>query len=434
MINALIIVHLWSLVVAGGAWILQRDGNGRVGAHFPAPNIWFLLIILCLLPGALYLIPLGNVVSIPTTEAFEVFSIQANEFSTDGMRPLSFLAAYIGLGVFLMGRTLWRWVRLQSLPLAPTAEPDIFATPEMIPPLTLSWPRRAVVLPKGFEAQEPLIRHERAHLRHNDAEVTLLLLLLQDIMLRNPGIIFLVRQWRLAIELRADRAATRNLTAPERKDYAAFLLNIQRPTTRHNETLPCPTARLNSTPHRHAKMRLIGIIEDESSDKKRRWSAAVLSTFFAASGIGLLSAGAKAYEAGANAGSGPDDYTLIDYVKQTALQMPGNCPGLIDDIKARGVKIEEKELMINGRPVPHLTLNLGTVVLNHDVRKDGSIHNPRVIDSTHPCFEANAKAGIAQWTAAPQEFAIKDAAVKLHFVISGATGEELNQQLFNIAQ
>lgn len=230
MIKALIIIHLWSLVVAGGAWGLQRDGKGRVGAHFPAPNIWFLLIMLCLLPGALYLIPFSKFISIPTTEAFEIFSTQASDFASDQAKPLNFLAMYIGLGVFLMGRTLWRWARLQGLPLAPTAESDTFITTAELPPLTLSWPRRAVVVPKGFEARAALIRHERAHLRHNDAEFTLLLLLIQDMMLRNPAMSYLVRQWRLAIELRADHEATKTLTAPQRKDYAALLLNIQRPT------------------------------------------------------------------------------------------------------------------------------------------------------------------------------------------------------------
>lgn len=53
MIKVLILIQLWSLVVAGIAWVLQRDGNGRVGARFPAPTIWLTLIVLSFLPGVL---------------------------------------------------------------------------------------------------------------------------------------------------------------------------------------------------------------------------------------------------------------------------------------------------------------------------------------------------------------------------------------------
>ncbi|GJL90938.1 MAG: hypothetical protein DHS20C04_05970 [Hyphococcus sp.] len=421
-------------MVACGAWILQRDGNGRVGSRFPAPNIWFLLIMLCLLPGLLYLIPFSAAISLPKIEGFEIFPIQISDSSAEDVRFSNFLTIYMSLGILLMSRTLWRWSRLQRLPLAPTAAPDIFTTTAELPPLTLSWPRRAIVIPLEFETQSALIRHERAHLRRNDAELTLLLLLLQDMMLQNPGMSYLVRQWRLALELRADRAATNKLTAPERKDYAVLLLNIQRPITRRGEMLPCPTARLNSTPHRNAKMRLIGIMEDESSAKKHRWSVAVLSTFFVASGVGLLSAGATANEAGADAESRQVDYVLVDYVKQTSLQMPANCPGLIEDLKRRDVKSEEKELMINGQLVSQRTMNLGMVILSHDVRRDGRIYNPGIIGSTHPCFEAEAKDAIVQWKADPQRTDIKNVAVKLHFVISGSTNEELNQQLKNYLQ
>ena len=163
------------------------------------------------------------------------------------------------LSVLLMSRTLWRWSRLQILPLMPTTEPDIFTTTSEIPPLTLSWPRRAVVVPLGFQAQTALIQHERAHLHHHDAELTLPLLLLQDVLLRSPGISYLVRQWRLSIELRADQAATKMLTSSERKDYAALLLNVVRSNGGPAEggTLPCPTAHLTSTRHRSVKMRLI---------------------------------------------------------------------------------------------------------------------------------------------------------------------------------
>ena len=424
MIKALILVQLWSLVVAGGAWFLQRDGSGRVGARFPAPNVWLTLIALALLPGVLYLIPFSKFISIPTTDIFEIFPAQISEFSTDSARPFNPLLVYIGLGIFLMARTLWRWSRLQGLPLVPTAEPDIFSTSATLPPLTLSWPRRAVVMPQGVEAQAALIRHERAHLRHNDAELTLLLLLLRDMMVRNPGISFLVQQWRLAIELRADRVATKELSATERKDYAAFLLDFQRPGAQRGEVLPCPTARLNSVPHRNAKMRLVGIIDGEPGAQKHRWTVALICASIMAATLGLTNAIATP---GANA---TDEGSIqIAYARKTTLQLPANCPGLESDLKARGFEYETKEVTVNGQRVPISIVSLGIVIVGHDVRKDGTLHNVRVLKSTNQCFDDEAEKAVVQWLAEPQDFETKNAAIKLQFIMSAQSHEQLDKKL-----
>ena len=426
MIKALILVHLWSLVVAGGAWVLQRDGDGQIGASFPAPKIWLFLVILSILPGVLYVMPVDTIINFPKIEAFELLPHQVSDSSAGGSRLLNYLTVYMCFSALLMSRTLWRWSRLQILPLMPTTEPDIFTTTSEIPPLTLSWPRRVVVVPLGFQLQKALIQHERAHLHHRDAEVTLLLLLLQDIMLRSPGISYLVRQWRLSIELRADQAATKMLTSSERKDYAALLLNVLRsnedPTGR--DTLPCPTAHLTSARHRSAKMRLTKIMENKPNPRKKRWSVSLLLTTFGASMIGLMSTAASPKNGVLNT-----KFDQVEYVKQTSPQMPDNCPGLLRNLKRDGIKFEEKELTFDGRLVSQHTMNLGTVILSHDVRRGGSIYNPRIISSTHPCFESEAKAAIVQWMAEPQSMEIRDAVVKLHFIISGETIKDLKLQL-----
>ena len=430
MIKALILVHLWSLIVAGSAWVLQRDRGGRIGAYFPAPNIWLVLIVLSFLPGILYFIPFGATVSLPEIEIFELIPAQIGESPTEGAGPLNYLAIYMGLVFLLMVRTLWGWSRLQRLPLAPTTEPGVYTTTSKIPPLTLSWPRRAVVVPPGFESQAALIRHERTHLRHYDAELTLLLLLLQDIMLRNPGISYLVRQWRLSIELRADHGATKMLSVSQRKDYASLLLSLQRPSPASAEALPCPTAWLGSAHHRNVKMRLVEIMENAPNSRKRRWRAALLLTSIAASGIGIVSAAATASDAGVN----PDDYVRVDYIKKVPLLLPANCPGLESDLKARGFNFEEEEATANGKIVSLHTINLGTVVLGHDVRRDGGVYNTRVLSSTHTCFEAEAKAHADQRMTAPQESEIKNAIIKLSFKMYAETPEELNRKLKDYLQ
>jgi len=109
MIKALILVHLWSLVVASGAWVLQRDGAGRIGASFPSPIVWLTLIVLSLLPGVLYLIPFDKAISFPALEILELIPIQANPSSTEGPAPINYLMIYMGLSIMLMSRTLWRW-------------------------------------------------------------------------------------------------------------------------------------------------------------------------------------------------------------------------------------------------------------------------------------------------------------------------------------
>ena len=286
--------------------------------------------------------------------------------------------------------------------------------------MTLSWPRRAVVVPGDFEAEGALIQHERTHLRHNDPEITLLLLLIQDVMLRNLGITYLVRQWRLSIELRADRAATEPLTTSQRKAYALLLLNIQSPNQGSAKTLPCPTAYLNSSGHRNVKMRLTEIMDSKPKERKRRWGTALVFVTIGASGIGLTSTSVLAKYQIINA-----DFDQIKYTKQSFVKPPTSCFGLMKN----NAKIEEKELMINGRLTVQKIINVGTVVLSHDVRRNGSIYNSDILNSSHHCFEANAKATLLSWKAEPQNYETKNVAVKLHFIVSAETVEELKLKL-----
>ena len=426
MIKAIIIIHLWSLVVAGCAWVLQRDGGEQVGAKFPGASTWLILIGLSILPSAIYLAPFSATISMPIIADLELAPLQVSEVVADAPGPLTYLSVYIGLGILLMGRTLWRWSRLQNLALMPTEAPDIFTTHAEIPPLTLSWPRRAVVVPAALHDRAALIQHERAHLRHYDAELTLLLLLLQDMMLRNPGVCYLVRQWRLSTELRADHAAVETLTQSERKDYAALLLNGLRATEPRavGPDLPCPTAQLSSTHLRSVKMRLTKIVERKSAPRKYRWSAALLLTAMGASLIGFLSIGASANEAVPNATS------EVVYLKRTAAQLPASCPGLEMD-KANIATVER---VVDGALIQQFSAKLGLVVVHLDVLKDGRTDKLYTTYSTHPCFEANAKASVAEWIAEPQDQVIRDVGVKVHFIITGTSIEDIKSQLDKLTE
>jgi len=358
---------------------------------------------------------------------FEVVSNASDLEPSDNAWSINYLALYFILVLLLVSRTLFRWACLQFKSINPTDEPDVFTTSLNLPPLTLSWPRRAVVVPDGMQGQTALIQHERAHLQHHDAEMTICLLMVRDLMLCNYGISYLVRQWRLAIELRADRAVTEMLSTSERKDYAALLLNGLRSGGDHTDrrTLPCPTAHLTSTRHRSVKMRLSEIMENKPTPRKNRWNTVLLLTTLGAGMLGLISINAKASDS---------EFTIqadkIIYDKRVPPNMPASCPGL----NADEIKIEWAEHLVEGKLVPQHSAILGTVVLKYDVRPDGNTHNLRVIKSTNACFEPEAVASVSQWMVQPQGDNLRDVAVILKFVLVGETHEDINPLLNDFLQ
>lgn len=432
MIKAIILIHLWSLVLASIAWVLQLDNGHRIGSSFPSPRIWFSLIGLSFLPGVLCMLPVSTTSNLLNIEIYEIFPNALDIKSTDNPWALNYLAVYMILVLLLMTRTIFLWSRLQFLHLISTDESDVFITSSSMPPLTLSWPRRAIVIPAEVRGEAALIRHERAHLRHHDAEMTLCLLLLQDLMLRSPGISYLVRQWRLAIELRADHAATKMLNTSERKDYAALLLSGLRSGGHHTDgrTLPCPTAHLTSTRHRSVKMRLTEIMENKSNPRKHRWSAALLLATLGAGMIGFISTSATAKDDNLTIQADKIITDEIVYIKRVPPIMPASCPGLNLD----GIEITGRDIKVKGEVVQQHAGIVGTVALKYDVRPDGSTHNLRIVKSNHPCFESVAKASVAQWMIERQDKDVRDVAVILKFMLTGETHEDLGTVLNDFIQ
>ena len=74
-------------------------------------------------------------------------------------------------------------------------------------------------------------------------------------------------------------------------------------------------------------------------------------------------------------------FSEIDDVKQTSPQMPASCPGLNRD----DVKNQKKDLSVDGKVVSQYTMRLGSVILKHDARRDGStfIHKCGIENFTH---------------------------------------------------
>ncbi len=423
MIEALGLVHFWSLIIAGGAWYLQRDNDGAFGSRFPGPGVWGMLIWASLVPGLIYLIPFGEYITLPNMQVFEVEALRPEMGSQTAVWLPSLLTIYLGGAGILMLRTVWQWLQLQRLPLQPTTQAGVYSTTETLPPLTLSWPKRAIVIPDGIQPVPALIRHERAHLQHNDGELTLLLLLLHDALLRNPGIGYLIKQWRLAIELRADQAAIRLLSEPERKDYARLLLDGHRPACGDELSLPCPTARLGNPHHRDVKLRLTQIVANRPPRLGRNWRPPLLCAFVSAGILGLASAATSA-----ETGIGDRRSAIVDYVTQTSPVLPTRCP----DLGIGQFMLEKAFITVNGQRVPGYKVRLGTVILRHDVRRNGTVHNPRILDSTNRCFEAEAANALVQWKAEPQPRSLQGVVMKMHFGISGEDPDELKEQIANL--
>ena len=415
MIKALLIVHICSLMIAAVAWVLQRDNGEQVGQNFPKPKVWLSLILLCFVPGLMSIMPLTAPTGTLQIDVFERLSEQVGGNFVKASPVLNGLTIYICGSVLLMAQTLWRWSRLQRLPLTRTDKPDIYITKSVVPPLTLSWPRRAVVIPEGLQNQAGLIAHECAHLRHKDAEFTLVLLLIRDLMLRNFGISYLVRQWRLSIELRADHVATQIMTPQQRKDYAALLLQGLKPSSQYADgrALPCPTAHLTSTRHRSVKMRLTKIMQNKPNPRKRHWTVALAFTAIGAATLGLATANAAT------------DMSDVTYVKRVPPIMPVNCP----ELDVNTISIEGKEMTIKGEVTYMHIARVGSVQLKFDVQPNGSTQNIRVTESNNVCFEPNAKAAVSQWIVQTEGKPIKDISVLMQFTLTGEEHEDIEGPL-----
>jgi len=423
MIKAILIIHVWSLIVAALAWGLSRFRQKDSYELFPDAGIWLGLFCLCLFSGLFSLIPMSAPENFAYSGVHEAFQSSSKFIESPSRTYLNMGEIYLIIAAAFMVQTFWRWFSLQRLSVSPTPDPQVYISDENIPPLTRSWPRRAIIVPVALIHADIIIRHEKTHLRHNDAELTLLLLLIRDFFWRAPGMSYLIRQWRLAIELRADSEATEQLSPEEKQDYAQLLLSGLKPSAfkKGGKALPCPTAHLTSTRHRSVKMRLRNIIEEKPYKRKKRWNWAI-----ALAGLGTV---AFAYStAGAQAGFGPDgiDQSSVKYVKRIPPKMPAKCLGLDTDT----IKIESKPINLNGSESYQHVMTVGYVVHSFDIRRDGKIHNIRIVESNDPCFEPHATAALQQWLAEPQSQPLKNVSVKQTFqFVGGEDHADLDQIL-----
>ena len=186
-------------------------------------------------------------------------------------------------------------------------------------------------------------------------------------------------------------------------------------------------------------MRLDKIMDNKPKLRKRRWGAALLTTAIGASMLGLLSTNAIASDDRVSVKvDGVDAQLKVNTPVFVPPKMPVSCPGLDKndlEIGMRKVRIGDQVNQIH-------TVTFGEVDLKYNVRSDGRLENIRVVRSSHPCFEPNAKAALEQWRMAPvaQSKAeplgknSNDLPVTIKFTVTGKTHEDLEPTLNRLLQ
>ena len=117
-----------------------------------------------------------------------------------------------------------------------------------------------------------LLAHEAAHIRNFDPLVMVCLLLIKAVFWPHPAIYGLVKRWQLAAELRADNAALAGENIDIRKKYGQILVRLLRHSDVKNGkgTPPCPSATLNLSNYRSAKMRVKNILDENINLRKTK--------------------------------------------------------------------------------------------------------------------------------------------------------------------
>ena len=387
--------NLWIILIAliFGRWLTSQART---------PNVWTYFIALSLLPlFAAFIIPLFN--TVPFEWAINAKSVQTQiERMAEEVAPFSkglslwmFLAYIYGaIAALKVIGVVVRWTRLQLMPLSITETQGVYITDRDVPALALSWPKRCVVLPAtaetlSEEARGQIIAHERAHLKYNDAEITLIYLILQNLFWANPAMRWFVTGWRDAAEIRADRAVTAGTDMPARKAYAQMLLSAMAQEN-GERARQCPSAYLTSNSLRSVKMRLSEIMTTEPRGGNRFYKGLAISC-----GLMISMGGASFMTAtAAPAQSQP--------LKRVPPMMPASCPNL--DITK--IAVQTYTSRIEGKQTQYRGAKVGEVILKFDINESGRTKNIKAVRSNNICFEAPAIKSVSQWvytSGAPQK-------------------------------
>ncbi len=204
-------------------------------------------------------------------------------------------------------------------------------TGEPLPPCALGLPAPRILVPArllpGLSAEQldMILRHEAAHIRRRDPEMTALLGLCAAAFWINPAVAALVARWREAAEIAADAAVAADQPREARVRYARLLISALRETG--GAPLAAPAAELRLDHKGSVKTRLSAILTPERPGGGAAKFAAV------SAGALLAAAGAMASAALAAPQAAPLDVKEVvedsraEPVEAAAAALPADLAG-----------------------------------------------------------------------------------------------------------
>jgi len=220
-----ILFCLWTAFIYGLSYLFSRH-------HCLSAPVYKSLIMIALLPFVVFmLVKLGGYNPVPAVKS-DIITIIVLGMAIEDSHVLSskyigfhlgFWSVYVFIAAGLITQVLGSIIRLWRL--GPVKD-GMIVLESISDPACLPWPRRAILLPAGLDGKtrDYVLAHERAHQKYYDAEMTLTLCLLGAVFWLNYPLARLIKQWRFAIELRADAQVLNGAPRTHRKDYAALLL------------------------------------------------------------------------------------------------------------------------------------------------------------------------------------------------------------------
>lgn len=368
------------------------------------PSFWLIMIgvgvlaPICAQVYNIYELTPALVLDIP----FETAAIDTikQKYGHGSENIVKFIFGLYGVGVFLaICRIVLSWRKLSQqtrrAPFfqyqTPVSKIDVIFTDIDIPPCSFGVFRPVILMPSVLkdeltQQQRNLIyAHEAAHIVARDPIVMLGLLIIRALYWPHMCMHDLFNRWQLATELRADTIALSGTPEFLRKTYGQTLVNVLRKNSRG--ALPCPSASLNLSNYRSAKMRVTNIMNPNTNTGKTKHYRKILGMSSGA----LFFAGVLGISALANETVSAD--RDAQPLQRVAPVMPKDCfinPG----------KYAAK------------------VKLKFDVTKDGLVEHVRITDSDNTCFNKVSISTIKKWKYASNTRKFKNVETMIAYIVT----------------
>lgn len=393
-----------ALIVLGSLWVLFAWALS-VGAAklfkslFAWPEYWCATIFVGLaapiFTGFMMYLGMELPMNVSALQSFDRFSV-SNITHVNSADTLIRVLLGLGLLVYIFGvyvhifRTSTGWRRLQQAKNCAERRTiegrTVFVTSSDIPPCAFGLLRPVILLPASLmaELKPPVLKlvlgHEVAHIRFYDPATMLCLLVIKALFWPHPAIHNLIGHWQFAAELRADSTVLVGENKKARREYGQLLVNVLRkfsvekcPMGRKQKSkgaLPCPSATLNLSNYRSAKMRVKNIM----NQNHKPYKAKQLNIQLVALTFGVTILGSSGLIATASPAAS------LDRDAQPSVRFPPIFP-------------------------VNCTSNVGkyaaSVVVKFDVDKHGNVENIHVTKTDNTCFDQATIASVAKWKYQP---------------------------------